>query len=174
MSKVNTYYLWLTPRGDAHNRFAEIIRKLSKIYHTRLFEPHVTLAGGITGPEVDLIDKTEKLASCLTQITVQPLEVQYLNEFYRSLFLAVIQTEPLTSANILAKQQFGLPLNEEFMPHLSLFYGDLSVKEKRKIKGQFNSELLTPFCLDNIVLFCTNDQTNKWYPVKSFPLMSYV
>ena len=123
--KGNVYYLWLTPAGDAHQRFFDVIRKLSQTYHSRLFEPHITLAGEITGSEADLIAKTEKLSRRLTRITIKPKEVQYLNEFYRSLFLLVTANEALINANTLAKQQFGLPFDEEFMPHLSLFYGEL-------------------------------------------------
>jgi 2'-5' RNA ligase len=172
--KGNVYYLWLTPAGDAHNRFAEVIRKLSQTYHTKLFDPHITLVGGITGSEAELIAKTEKLSRRLTRITIKPQEVKYLNEFYRSLFLLVTPAEALINANKLAKQLFGLPLDEEFMPHLSLFYGELSVKEKEKIKGKLNSKLLTPFHVDNIVLFCTSNEPNEWYPVQSFPLATKV
>ena len=172
--KGNVYYLWLTPQSDVRDRFAEVIRKLSQTYHTKLFEPHITLVGGITGPEDELIAKTEKLARRLTRLTIKPLEIQYLDEFYRSLFLLVTPTEALINANKLAKQQFGLPVDEEFMPHLSLFYGDLTVREKEKIKGRLNSKLLAPFHVDKIVLFCTISEPDKWYTVQSFPLATTV
>jgi len=168
--KDTVYSIWLTTENGAQNRFADVIRKLSQTYHSKLFDPHITLTGGITGSEAELITKTEKLSRQLTRMTVKPQEINYLNEFHRSLFILVMPDEALINANKLAKQLFGLPLNEEFTPHLSLFYGKLPVKEKEKIKGKLDSKLLDSFYVNRIVLFCTCNKTNKWYQVESFPL----
>ena len=170
IEKDNVYYLWLTPDNDAHDRFSEVIRKLSQTYRSRLFEPHITLASGITGPEKELVARTADLSKQITRMMIEPLEVNYLNEFYRSLFLLVTPTAALINANRLASKLFGLPLDEAYMPHLSLFYGDLQVSEKEKIKGTLNSTLLAPFQLNDIVLFCTSNKSDNWYPVQSFSL----
>lgn len=172
MIESNVYHLWLMPQAESNDYLSEVVRKLSCAYQTRLFDPHVTLAGGITGPEDELLAKTEKLASNLYRIMITPQEVQYLNEFYRSLFLTVTPAESLINANKLAKQLFELPLNEEFMPHLSLLYGDLSVNEKERIKRELDSNLLRKFIVDRIVFFRTNIQSDQWASVKSFPLKS--
>jgi 2'-5' RNA ligase len=172
MIESNVYHLWLMPQADSNDYLSEVVRKLSRAHQTRLFDPHITLVGGITGPEEELVAKTEKLASNLIRIMITPQEVQYLNEFYRSLFLAVTPTESLINANKLAKQLFELPLNEEFMPHLSLLYGDFSVIEKERIKGELDSNLLRKFNVDRIVLIRTNSQSDEWTSVKSFTLKS--
>jgi len=172
--KDDLYSLWLIPEDDAHNLYSEVIRKLSHTYHTSLFEPHITLLSSITGSKAELIAKTEMLSRHLTRIFVKPHGIKYLNEIYRSLFILITSNEELINANKLAKELFGLPLDEEFMPHLSLLYGNLPVKEKEKIKEKLDSKLLASFHVDNIVLFCTSNESDKWYPVQSFPLVTKV
>lgn len=168
--KGNEYSLWLIPENGARDRFTDIIQELSRTYHTKLFDPHITLAGGINGSETELTAKAENLSTRLSRLTVIPQEVKYLNEFYRSLFLLVTPDEPLINANKLAKELFGLPSDEYFMPHLSLLYGTLAVKEKEKIIEKLESKRHDPFYVNNIVLFCTCNHPDKWYSVKSFPL----
>lgn len=170
MTESNVYYLWLIPEAKSNNFFSEVIHKLSREYQTRLFDPHITLAGGITGPEAELLKKAEKLAELLPRLKVEPLEIQYLDEFYRSLFLAVTPSEPLVNAYKLAKQLFELPLDGEFMPHLSLLYGDFSVSEKERIKAELDANLLKRFCADRIVLIRTDSHSDQWTAVNSFPL----
>ena len=111
MSEGKVYHLWLMPQAETSDYLAGVIGELSRAYQTRVFEPHVTLLGRVVGPEAELLAKTEKLAAYLSRITVSPIEIQHLNEFYRSLFLRVTLTDPLRNANKLAKQLFGLPLN---------------------------------------------------------------
>lgn len=172
MIENNVYHLWLMPQSESNDYLSEVVRKLSRAYQTRIFDPHLTLAGGITGPEDELLAKTEELASNLYRIMITPQEVQYSDEFYRSLFLAATPDESLINANKLAIQLFELPTNEEFVPHLSLLYGDVTVNEKERIKGELDSDLLRKFNVDRIVLFRTNIQSGQWAPVKSFPLKS--
>lgn len=166
-----TYYLWLTPENSACSRFAEIIQRLGQKYHSRLFDPHITLASGITGREAELIAKTEILSKRLSRMIIKPQEFNYLNEFYRALFLLIKPDEILINANTIAKQFFALPSNQEFMPHLSLFYGDLPAKEKREIICKIDPKLLEQFHVNKIALFCTCQNSNKWYLVKSFELI---
>jgi 2'-5' RNA ligase len=171
MTESNVYYLWLMPEAKSNGVFSEVIRKLSHKYQTRLFDPHITLAGGITGPEDELLTKTEKLAAHLYRLKLEPLEIRYLEDFYRSLFLAVTPSDPLVNANKLAKQLFGLPLDGEFMPHLSLLYGDFSVSEKERIKAGLSTNLLKQFNVDRIVLIRTDTHSDQWTAVSSFPLI---
>ena len=93
-----------------------------------------------------------------------------------------IQTEPKKQTNRidnidksmheqeLAKQLFGLPLDEDFMPHLSLLYGDFSVDEKERIIKNLDADLLDQFNVDRVVLICTKAQSGRWRSVGSFPL----
>lgn len=168
------YHLWLKPETTAHVELSELIRQLSQTYNTRLFDPHVTLLGNITGSEADLITKTAEVSKQVSRITATIERAAYLNEFYRSLFLLVKPTAELINANTYAKQAFRSLLNESFMPHLSLLYGNIPVDEKETIIKKLNSRLFTPFYLDKIVLFCTSNDPVKWYPVQSFPLVTAI
>ena len=170
MYQNETYYLWLTPEETMAETFRVVIRRLSREYKSRLFQPHVTLASGIRGQEKDLISKTYNLASKISGFTVQPKEFAYRDEFYRAFFIAIKPEKQLLEANLVARQIFDLSEHNDYMPHLSLFYGNLPVREKDKIKQQLDVKLLRPFKLANLVLFCTDFQTDDWYPVESVKL----
>jgi len=168
MREEKIYHIWLIPEdGDI---FKSAIKQLSETYKSKLFDPHVTLVSGITGNQDELVGRTENLARALSKMVLQPMEFSYTREFYRALFIVIKSSHELSDANLLAKNIFNLSLDQDFMPHLSLFYGELPSEEKEKIKKQLSNDLLLPFVVGSLVLFCTDMQSCDWFSVANFTL----
>jgi 2'-5' RNA ligase len=77
-------------------------------------------------------------------------------------------------ANKKARRIFGGTSEEEYMPHMSLFYGKLAQKTKEEIKKKIMAKAGRKFPINfevkNIRLLLTDGEPKEWRMVKEFPL----
>lgn len=167
MEKSATYSLWLEPTGDTAYKLQERIKQLSKRYDTPLFSPHVTLLGGLTSSKTELEALTDTLSSSIRPFELTLTKAGYLNTFYQSLFIHVEQNEGLTHLHDNACRLFDCPeeYENEYMPHLSLLYGDLTRNQKEKILNNIGREFYIRFTVKKVVLMHTDGAPDQWKKV---------
>ena len=130
MSENDTYSLWIVPDGATYSLADGYISKLSDTYHLPRFEPHVTVLGRIHSPDSSALrGLAEGLPSFQIRLASQP---EYLDEYFRCLFLKAYETPELMETFSQASQLFGYE-DKSYFPHLSLAYGDLPVSTKQEI-----------------------------------------
>ena len=160
------YSIWLVPKNSVYTSLSKIISTISKELNSPDFPPHVTLIGKLK-PERGLIQKAEKLASTIKPLTLRLNQPSVLNEYYRSLFLKVKETNEVTNANQLAQEIFNR--QEKYFPHLSLMYGDFSTIKKLDIISRLE-KINLEFPVDSIRLYSTTGELKDWYEVAKFSL----
>ena len=133
MARAKGFSLWLMPSGDLCEALAHTILRLSRIYQTPAFEPHVTLLGELTEPEAEVLSKTQHLASLIRPCEIRLSRADYLSDYFRCLFLRVEETKPVMEANLKARKVFNRYRDPKYMPHLSLMYGSLGPGVKETI-----------------------------------------
>jgi 2'-5' RNA ligase len=158
------------PRGRVRNDLQKLITKLSVQYASPDFEPHVTLVGELVISENEAITKTKQLANLLKPFTISLKEVACLDEYFRCVFIKAEKTEGLMNANLTARALFKQENSEEYMPHLSLVYGDLQGKTKKAIIQHLGAETATEFAAEGLYLYYTLGQPNEWYCLLEAPL----
>jgi len=169
MTKAKGYSIWLIPAGEVYQKLSEIISQLSEKYSAPNFEPHITLLGNLIGPEEDLISKTLKLTAQLKPFKINLKKADYLDEYFKCLFIRAEKTKELIRANNIAREAFNFKPDPEYMPHLSLMYGDLSSKTKEEILADLGKEFDLSFEVRSIHLFSTTGEVKDWYRIKEFP-----
>ena len=169
MTKAKGYSIWLIPAGGVYQKLSEIISQLSEKYSAPNFEPHITLLGNLIGPEEDLISKTLKLTAQLKPFKINLKKADYLDEYFKCLFIRAEKTKELIRANNIAREAFNFKPDPEYMPHLSLMYGDLSSKTKEEILADLGKEFDLSFEVRSIHLFSTTGEVKDWYRIKEFP-----
>ena len=157
----STYSLWLQPSGDIAYKLQERIKKLSKEHGTPQFSPHVTLLGSLNASENELIPLTNTLASSVAPFELELTKAGYLDTFYQSLFIHVKDNSTLKQLRAKACQLFDRN-EEDYMPHLSLLYGDLSRNQKEKILNMIGREFFITFTVKSIVLMKTDGKPKDW------------
>lgn len=162
MASSDKYSLWLRPFGDIAFRIQQRINKLSDQYDTPSFEPHVTLLSGLRYGETELIQLTETLAGALSPFELLLTKAGYRDKFYQSLFVHIKKSDELMNAYNTALQLFGREADEEFIPHLSLMYGDLSQKEKERILSVMGREFHIRFEVHSLLLVKTEGKPDEW------------
>lgn len=167
MTKSATYSLWLEPTGNVAFKLQEMIKALSKKYDTPVFTPHVTVVGGLKASKAELVPLVDTLASSITPFTIKLSKAGYLNTFYQALFIHVEENEDLSNLHKKACHFFDCPdkYKNNYMPHLSLLYGELSKKEKERILNNIGREMYLQFDAQKMVLMKTSGKPHQWQKV---------
>ena len=166
---MSDYSLWLKPTGEVADRLQEQINDLSIEHQTPEFPPHVTLLGSLQPPESELVKRTDKLASTTQSLQLVLTEADYLNRFYQSLFIQVKKSANLKEVHDAACSVFGVSHND-YMPHLSLLYGEISDEEKELTLDTVGREFHLELPVNELVLMQTHGQPDQWKEIHSVAL----
>lgn len=163
------YSINILPAGEEYNRFETLIIELAEECGAPLFAPHVTVLGQASLDEDSALELMEKLVSNQQPFTLTLNKVDYRDYFFRALYVLAEKTEPLVELHEKAKQIFGKKNVAEYMPHLSLLYGDFKPELKKKIIKEIGKEQPAVFEVNSLHLFRTEGEADEWYPVAEFP-----
>jgi 2'-5' RNA ligase len=167
----STYSVWLVPADATFTKFSQLICRLAIENSSPIFVPHVTLIGGIRGTEAEMVTKTRWLAARLRPYAIRLDEVDYTDQFFRALFIRVEKTHEVQRAYDEARQLLAPERPEDYMPHLSLMYGDFPVHVKRQVIDRVGTRFLDEFLVDRIHLYETDPgDVSGWRKIKGFPL----
>jgi 2'-5' RNA ligase len=164
------YSLWHIPRGILYRRLTQTIQHFSQACRTPQFEPHLTLLGGITGKEDQVISHTARLAGLLHRYPIQLTDLSGLQEYFRCLFVSVEPAEPVMAAGAQARDLFQHQHDPAYLPHVSLMYGDCSGQIKQAIIARLGNTFSGTFTADSIYLYDTSGQPEAWRRVRAFSL----
>lgn len=162
MSATSKYALWLRPFGDIAFSLKQRIRKLSEAHGSPLFEPHVTLLGGLTNSEVELVQMTNTIAISLKPFDVVLTRAGCRDTYFQSLFVYVEPSKELMNARKTAERLFGYESDEKFEPHLSLMYGNYPREQKERILNSMGREFHIRFPVDHLLLIQTGGDPSAW------------
>lgn len=164
---MSKYSLWLEPTGDIAYRLQERIKELSRKHNTPVFEPHVTLLGGLTYGETELVQLTDTLGSSLKPFEILLTKGDCGSSFYQSIFIRVKESKELKYARNLACRLFDVNEAEEYTPHLSLLYGDMPMNEKERILNLMGRDYHVSFKAKGVRLVRTEGKPDKWKKIHS-------
>lgn len=166
----NELSVWLVPLGDVCDQLAHLIMQLSQEYASPLFPPHVTLLGGLSGAEQDIIARARQLAAQIEPFQAQLGSVDYLDNYHRALFVRLQETGPLLAANRTAREIYNCHNEPRYMPHLSLLYGHFAPSVKQDIIARIGNRFDLCFQATRIELHSTLGDTKDWYSLGKFEL----
>lgn len=163
------FSLWLMPEERTYERFAELISRLSRRYGTPSFEPHVTLLGGLPGPEDLILEKCADLVRHLRPMSLRPAAAEHGDVYFRCVFLELEPSPDLLTAHERAQELLG-GHDAPFHPHVSLLYGDFSAREKEAIVAEVSRDIGGPFEVHFLDAMVTIGSPESWRRAGRFAL----
>lgn len=180
MSENARYALWIEPPGFLSMRLNALIDAFAVQYGGPRFSSHVTLLGGISADEEDLLLRAlGSLVSELSPFEIRLAGVGREDSFFRCLYLLAEPTGALKDARDKAEEAFGgfraqgsSPKRlEEFLPHMSLLYGDIDDSLKDAIIQSIGSAVTANFTVEGFSLYRVDGDVPVWKRVGDvFPL----
>ena len=164
------YSLWLMPRGDVYEQLERILHGLAAECGAPEFPPHVTLLGSIVGERREVVRKSAEIAALLHPFTIRLGTVDYLDPYFRCLFVRATAAAPLRKAHQAARTLLGRRREPPFMPHLSLLYGNFSLSFKEGLIARLGPRLDLEFKVRSLHLYSTDGAPYRWRQVAMFGL----
>lgn len=169
---VGEFSLWLIPPEPFFSRYRDLIHRLSREYGTRTFPPHLTLLGSHRGEEAGMIEQARALARMLAPVPVRLREIGARNEFFRCVIVYADKSPELMEANRQARELFHAEAGSEYLPHLSLVYGDLAGAQKASLIRKIERPMEDRFMVRTLRLIATGGGSEGWRLVTDFPLIA--
>lgn len=163
------YSLWIAPSRKVQEEVAETITGLSKRLNSPNFEPHVTLIGQFESEEKEAVDQIKKLASSIKPFVIEFSEISFSTTYFQSVFLRVKSSSELMEANLKAKKMLSLK-NDVFMPHMSITYGNQTMKERERITSEIKMPENDSFMFNKLILVLTSDEPKEWKQISRVEL----
>ena len=162
---VTRYALWLLPDATVSNTFDEIILRLSARYQGPRFAPHVTLLGWVTGSE-------PQLAQQLRTLHLRGAGFDGEQYYFRCFYLKLEASQELMQAHEQASAAFNAGHSSDYMPHLSLVYGQGAVTHKAALRQELATSVPAQFSVDRLQLVHITVSVADWRVVTTCALGS--
>lgn len=171
-STTNAYSIWLAPNAEtpAYRRLQETIAECAAAHDTPVFEPHITVIGGVSRTRSSLTETLRRLAAETPPLEVAFEGVRCSTTRHQCVFLSVRPSPTLLNLHESARETVGEP-PLAYHPHLSLVYGDLGIDRRFEITDSLDTESL-PGQIECSVLTLvdTTGPEAAWDPVASVSL----
>ncbi|OGJ55238.1 hypothetical protein A3D11_01150 [Candidatus Peribacteria bacterium RIFCSPHIGHO2_02_FULL_49_16] len=125
------YALWLEPAEPKRTELRQLIMTLSEQMSGPLFAPHCTVLAHIEGNLLDIRRRVRELVSGAESFPLMLLHAELRKQWNRCLYLRVGISEELFMLNERAQKLFEK--QEEFLPHISVLYGEFPEHEKERL-----------------------------------------
>jgi 2'-5' RNA ligase len=161
---IRGHALWLLPEEAVSTRVAAVIDHLARTRGGPRFLPHVTLVAGLEKPVAELRTRTRTLARSLPSLAVTLGRAAVRAEHFKALFVE-IESADLRALHIRAAAALGVAADPEYLPHLSLAYGEFAPAAKEAMLDRVGRRWGERCRLDRLVLVPLAGAPESWTPV---------
>jgi len=159
------YHLWLVPEGDGLHRLQGVVDRLAEAHNGPVFTPHVTLLSGLAADEPSLIETNRRLAAGLETFNLDLTVPEAGTTFFQCIYMRVAENPSLSRVRQAAGEAFALPA-DNYMPHLSLYYGDAPADHRATILMAVPAEAKGSFPVKSIQLIrADSERPVDWHCV---------
>jgi 2'-5' RNA ligase len=129
-----SYSLWLVPEEDkVADFFTTLISRLAAEHEGPPFEPHCTLLGNVEFDLPALVDRLTPVTKQMMPLEIESGSVEYSTTYYQCVFVRITPNPHLMQLYDEAKLALELSEPSVFMPHISLYYGNLPYHKRQEI-----------------------------------------
>ena len=152
--------IWLIPSEEDRIFYQEIINELSKEYNTPAFEAHITLAAAqqVNSTQLDFL---KKYYNTILPIKVKMKNIGSLGKYYQQIFISGKGGQRLFNLWQKSLEVLEMPAYQ-FMPHLSLLYGDLDKEAILVIKDKYKDRLDREIVIESVKIMNTEGEVGEW------------
>ncbi|AEE84109.1 hypothetical protein [Arabidopsis thaliana] len=172
------YAIWAVPEDDVEDRLQRLMEGLRSEFGGPAFDPHLTLVGPfpykLTASEAKRMFK-----SACEGFKVYPATVDQVSagtSYFQCLYVSLRHTVEVMNAAGHFMAHFKPFTGKFYVPHMSILYGDLTEREKKKALEKaytLDSSLDgLNFKINRVALWITDADVGSWVKVDEHTLIS--
>ncbi len=106
------------------------------------------------------------------KLSIPVKDIRSDNQNYQSLYVQLKYTEELKQIKKECTNQ-DLKAVENYQPHISLYYGNMELSEKKKFRTKFKNILPDAVTFDRLAIIKLEEHVENWEPLKETELMKF-
>ena len=163
-----SYSVW----GNFENKTKFSLEKLKNKVNNNLKNPkfpvHLTISSHFKGKEIEIIKKLNLASKKIKKFTIETNNYDFRKKFFQSIYIKVKLSKHLKSKKKLIDELLNAK-KTFYHPHISLYYGNLSNTDKKKIISNLN-RYKKKIKIVEIWFVKNNEKKLKWKIIKKFKL----
>lgn len=164
------FAIWLMPDIKGCAYLTEVITHLCKTYSGRPFKPHLTLISGLCSSIEQIISKLSNSIKSVLPLELSINKIDYSEDFFKALYIVFNSSKELDNTYALVKTSISENQQKSFLPHVSLLYSDIDIKQKKRIAQSITLDIIT--ILFNTVSVVRPMNTKKgWHDIESWKII---
>jgi len=160
------FSLWISPEGEERRRLAALIASLARRFGGPVFDPHVTLLAGVSGPAPEVVARAERVAHARKALPLRLVGPEIGEGYFRCLYLRVEPSPELLALHAAAQAAFGREGEPPFFPHLSLMYGAPPLPP---VVDDVRSRAPNAFEARSLDVYATEGEVERWHRLRALP-----
>lgn len=170
--KNMAYSIWIIPsEANVRSYVTTVVTDLAQKFNGPIFEPHTTVLGDVHASIEEMEGNCKKIASQTKPFIVETGAVEYSTTYYQCAFVRLKSNPELMTLYDTTKAVFGMSAPTVYMPHMSLFYGNVSYETRQEI---IDSLSFTPqqFLINSLVVTPGGElPPSEWQHLMELPLI---
>lgn len=171
---LSGYSIWLLPEQKDFEFIREIIRELADFSGSVLFSPHCTLHSfpAETGHE-KMNNVVDNLLRQTGKLTIPVKDIRSDNQNYQSLYVQLKYTQELKQIKKECTNNQDPKAVENYQPHISLYYGNMELSEKKKFRTKFKNILPDAVTFDRLAIIKLEENVENWETLRETELIQF-
>jgi 2'-5' RNA ligase len=161
------FAIWLVPEKKQARYLSGVISYLSQEHKGPCFEPHCTIASGVTATIMPIIDSVAKICLNTYPVTLTIDRIDSDEQFFMTLFLALRSAPTLVSLRAGCLAAFRENNTKPFFPHVSLLYAKMPLSQKKALAESLDIPLAS-IVFDTIKIISPENRTRGWFDITSW------
>jgi 2'-5' RNA ligase len=165
------YWIWGQFDTNSTDFITSLYQKINNKLNGPKFDVHLTISGPFNYDDETQTEIFEDISSKFSKIDLQLKGMNQTDEFFRSLFIDVVENKNLNDLKNYIDYSFNINAVQYF-PHISLFYGI----ENAAIKNEMIKKFKTPnsAIIDKLSIVKVDEEIKSWKVLKSYSLFKNI
>jgi putative hydrolase of the HAD superfamily len=147
-----SHTIWIVPKEDqVRSSLHDTVHHLAQTYQGVEFEVHTTVLGDLQFPVDTITSALDTIASVTKPFQVETGTIEYSTTYYQCLFVRLKPNPELMTLYDESKKALGMTNPSVFMPHMSLFYGNIPYAARHQMMHAISIVPQT-FTIDSLIL----------------------
>ena len=162
MNSNKTLSVWLLPNNNATN-YSSIIQNICHSLGKEAIIPHITLASSFNNTIEYSLEKLNQLFSEQKSFLVKPNGFFMTNYYFKSLCMKIAMDDTMKDLRNRSLQHFNCKERDDYVPHMSLVYGNFEESNKKKVIEEYGRLLSkNRISISSIGIAENNEENLNW------------